>query len=149
MAVVMRNRTVAEKYAVAVVAVGAAFALRYGLYGTLENRIPFAFFTLATLISAWYGGLGPGMLAAVGGLILADQFFMPPHSADGGIGETERTAIGIYAMTVTLIVVLFWHLHNKLRDVQDELQKAQAREHETGNAGTQRNSGAPGEMRPL
>jgi hypothetical protein len=89
------------------------------------------------------------MLAAVGGLILADQFFMPPHSADGGIGETERTAIGIYAMTVTLIVVLFWHLHNKLRDVQDELQKAQAREHGTGNAGTQRNSGAPGEMRPL
>lgn len=145
----MRNRTMAEKYAVAVVAVGAAFALRYGLYGTLENRIPFAFFTLSTLIAAWYGGLGPGLLAAVGGLMLADYFFLPPHSAEGGIGETERTAIGIYAMTTTLIVVLFWHLHSKLREAQDELRRVQAGESRNGTAGTQPHSGAPGEMRPL
>lgn len=147
MAVVMGSRSVAEKYVVAAIAVGAAFALRYGLYDNLENRIPFAFFTLATLISAWYGGLGPGMLAAVGGLMLADQFFLPPHSADGGIGETERTAIGIYAMTNTMIVVLFWHLHSKLREAQDELRKAQARERGDGPAGAPQDSGAPGEMR--
>jgi two-component system, sensor histidine kinase and response regulator len=149
MAVAMRNRTTAEKYAVAVVAVGAAFALRYGLYGTLENRIPFAFFTLSTLIAAWYGGLGPGLLGAVGGLLLGDFFFLPPHSTEGGIGETERTAIGIYAMTSTLIVVLFWHLHSKLREAQDALLKAQVGKNENGAAGAHPHPGTPGQMRPL
>ena len=131
----------------AVVAVAIAFAVRYGLYGTLENRIPFAFFTLSTLIAAWYGGLGPGMLAAVSGLVLADYFFLPPHSAVGGLGETERTGIGIYAMTNTLIVVLFWHLHTRLRDAEDRLRQFQGGAPAPG--ATDGHSVTPGEVRPL
>jgi K+-sensing histidine kinase KdpD len=121
----MRNRSISARDGVAVVAVCIAFALRYGLYGTLENRIPFAFFTLSTLIAAWYGGLGPGMLAALSGLLLADYFFLPPHSTEGGLGDAARTAIGIYALTNTLIVVLFWHLHTKLSDAEDRLHRLQ------------------------
>ena len=104
-----------------------AFALRYGLYGTLDNRIPFGFFTLSTLIAAWYGGLGPGMLAAMSGLLLADYFFLPPHSPEGGLGEAARTGIGIYAMTNTLIVVLFWHLHTRLREMRRPAARARGR----------------------
>src|SRR5687768_3398704 len=112
-----RKPSIVEKYTVAVVLIGVAFSLRYTLYGTLDNRLPFSFFIPATIIAAWYGGLGPGMLAAVGGLILGDYFFLPPHRADGPMmGEAERTAIGMYAMIVTLVVVLFWHLHSQLRD---------------------------------
>ena len=143
----MRNKTAVEKYAVALVAVGVAFALRYGLYGTLENRIPFAFFTLATLISAWYGGLGPGMLAAVGGLLLADYFFLPPHSPEGGLGETERTSIGIYAMTNTLVVVLFWHLHTKLRETEDQLHRLKGDGPAAGLTGE--HPVTPSQVRPL
>jgi K+-sensing histidine kinase KdpD len=149
MALATHNRNVAAKYAVAVVALGVAFGLRFGLYDSLEYRIPFAFFTLATLIASWYGGLGPGLVAAVGGLLLADYFFMPPHSPARGLGETERTAIGIYAMTNTLIVVLFWHLHNKLRNAEDELRKAQAGESKNQPGAVQPDAGASGEMRPL
>ena len=144
-----RKKTTAEKYAVALLAVGAAFALRYGLYGTLENRIPFGFFTLATLISAWYGGLGPGLVAALTGLILADAFFLPPHSAEGGIGETERTAIGVYAMTNTLIVVLFWHLHTKLRDAEHALEKLEGGQSDEGHRHPEPQAGTPGQAHPL
>src|SRR5262245_46889405 len=119
------SRSIPARYAVAIAAILGAFAVRYGLHGTLENRIPFAFFTLATLIAAWYGGLGPGLLAAVGGLTLTDYFFLPPHSPEGGLGETERTAIGIYALTNTLIVVLFWHMHTRLRDLEDRVDRLQ------------------------
>jgi two-component system sensor histidine kinase/response regulator len=128
MAVLMREKSAAERYVVAVAAVTLAFAVRFGLYGSLENRIPFAFFTLSTLIAAWYGGLGPGLLAAVAGLALGDYFFLPPHSAERGLGEPERTAIGIYAMTNTLIVVLFWHLHSRLREVEHELRRLRSGE---------------------
>lgn len=122
----VRKPTAIQRYAVAVLAVAVAFALRYGIYGTLDHRIPFGFFTTATLIAAWYGGLGPGMLAAVTGLLLGDHFFLPPHQSDSGtLGEVERTAIGAYAMTSTLIVVLFWRLHSRLRELEDQLSKAQ------------------------
>ena len=111
-----------KRYAVAVAAVAAAFAIRYGIYGTLDNRLPFAFFTSATLIAAWYGGLGPGLLAAVAGLLLGDLFFLPPRQEGETFGEVERTAIGIYAMNATLIVLLFALLHTRLRELEDKLK---------------------------
>lgn len=141
------RKTVVEKYAVAIGVVGVAFALRYGLIDTVGNRIPFAFFTLATLISAWYGGLGPGMLAAASGLVLGDFFFLPPHSVEG-LGETERTGIGIYAMTNTLIVVLFWNLHTKLRDAQDELRRREGARTKDDIV-SQAHGETPEQMRPL
>lgn len=111
-------------YVVAIGAVLLAFALRYGIYGTLDHRLPFAFFTTATLVAAWYGGLGPGTLAAIGGLLLGDLFFLPKHESGTPMSEAERTAIGSYALTNTLIVVLFWNLHSRLRDLEDKLGKA-------------------------
>ena len=141
------SRSISARYAVAVVAILAAFAVRYGLHGTLENRIPFAFFTLATLIAAWYGGLGPGLLAAVGGLTLTDYFFLPPHSAEGGLGETERMGIGIYALTNTLIVVLFWHIHTRLRDLEDSVDRLQGATPADGSSDP--HPGTPRQVRPL
>lgn len=115
----LRDPTALQKYAVAVILVAVAFGLRYGLYGTLDNRLAFAFFTPATIIAAWYGGLGPGMLTALAGLLLGDYFFLPRDQ----IGEAERAAIGLYAMNVTLIVVLFAQVHSRLRDLEHELRK--------------------------
>ena len=126
----MKNKyTTLKKYAVAVGVVALAFALRYGIYGTLDNRLPFSFFTVATLIAAWYGGLGPGMLAAVAGLLIGDYFFLPKHDAGTMMSEPVRTAIGIYALTNALIVLLFWNLHTRLRDLEDKLGKSKGAEH--------------------
>lgn len=144
--IVKRKLTAVEKYAVAIGVVGAAFAFRYSLHDTVGNRIPFAFFTLATIIAAWYGGLGPGLLAAIGGLVLGDVFFLPAHSPEG-LGETERTGIGVYAMTNTLVVVLFWNLHMKLRDAEDALHKRTGGR--TADAGEESHAGTPGQVRPL
>lgn len=112
-----------QKYAVAAGVVLLAFALRYGIYGTLDHRLPFAFFLPATIIAAWYGGLGPGLLAAVAGLLLGDYFFLAKSAAGGTAGEAARMATGLYAMNCVLIVVLFWHLHTRVRSLRDELRK--------------------------
>ena len=113
-----------QRYALAVGVVALAFALRYGIYDTLDHRLPFSFFTTATLISAWYGGLGPGMLTAISGLLLGDYFFLPKHESGSTMGEAERTAIGLYAMNCALIVVLFWNLRSRLRDAEGKLGTA-------------------------
>lgn len=145
---VKRKMSAFEKYAVAIGVVSTAFALRYSLHDTLGNRLPFAFFTAATLISAWYGGLGPGLLAALGGLVLGDVFFLPSHFPDG-LGETERTGIGVYAMTNTLIVVLFWNLHTKLRDAEDALRKLGGGQKDEPATHPEAHAGTPGQVRPL
>lgn len=118
-----RNPTHLQRYSVAIGAVVIAFTLRYGLYGTLDHRLPFSFFIPATIIAAWFGGLGPGLLAAVAGLLLGDYFFLPPHEAGSPMSEAVRTGIGLYAMNTSLIVLLFWHLHSRLQEREDELRK--------------------------
>lgn len=118
-----RKPTPLLSYAVAAGVVLLAFALRYSIYGTLDHRLPFSFFLPATIIAAWYGGLGPGLLAAVAGLLLGDYFFLPKHVSGDPMGEAERTAIGLYAVNSALIVLLFWRLHTRLREATDELSK--------------------------
>lgn len=123
MALIPRSPTHLQRYAVAIGAVVLAFTLRYSLYGTLDHRLPFSFFIPATIIAAWFGGLGPGLLAAVAGLLLGDYFFLPPHEAGSPMSEAVRTGIGLYAVNTSLIVLLFWHLHSRLQEREDELRR--------------------------
>lgn len=115
-----RPPTLLKRYSVALGVVLLAFALRYWLYGTLDHRIPFGFFLSATIVAAWYGGLGPGLFAAVAGLLLGDYFFLPRHSAETIMGEAERTAIGLYALNCVLVVLLFWRMHMRLAQAAHE-----------------------------
>ena len=50
-------------------------------------------------------------------------------------------------MTNTLIVVLFWHLHNKLRDAEDRLRQLEGGAPAAGVP--DEHPGAPGQVRPL
>ncbi|MGH9721636.1 MAG: PAS domain S-box protein [Bryobacteraceae bacterium] len=51
------------KYAVSIVTVLAAVFVRRLMTPSLDEVSPFLIFTLAVVFSAWYGGLGPGLLA--------------------------------------------------------------------------------------
>jgi len=123
------------RYGVAVALVIAAFLLRLAFFGGLTNRLPFAFFLPAAVIAAWYGGMGPGLLAAGIGLLLGDYFFLPPHKSLGPIGEAERTAIGVYAITATLVVMLMENLHGKIRRLRRALKKDALRDSRTSSPG--------------
>jgi len=119
-----RPRARLERYGVAVALVLLAFALRWAIFGHLDSRLPFAFFLVAVMVAAWYGGLGPGMLAAVGGLLVGDYFFLPQHGAYAALGDAERTVITLYAINATLIVVLMESLHAKIRKIEWALKNA-------------------------
>lgn len=119
-----RPRARLERYGVAVALVLLAFALRWAIFGHLDSRLPFAFFLVAVMVAAWYGGLGPGMLAAVGGLLVGDYFFLPQHGAYAALGDAERTVITLYAINATLIVVLMESLHAKIRKLEWALKNA-------------------------
>ena len=125
------QRPFAARYGIAVGVVILAFVLRYWLFGTQDHRFPFIFFVPAAMIAAWYGGMAPGLLATAAGLVLGDYFFLSEHEAMGPVREIERLAIGLYAVTTTLCVMLFENMHNRIRRLEHALDRAQHHHHLT------------------
>ncbi len=123
------QRPPAARYGVAVGVVILAFALRYWIFGTLEHRFSFIFFVPAAMIAAWYGGMVPGLLATAAGLMLGDYFFLSDHQALGPVREAERIAIGLYAVTTTLCVMLFENLHIRIRRLEHAIERARHHPH--------------------
>src|SRR5476649_283426 len=84
------RRSSAMRYGVAVLAVLAAFVIRYMIYGDFQNRLVFTFFVPAAVVAVWYGGLGPGIVATILGLLLGDYFFMM-RSEERRVGKECRS----------------------------------------------------------
>jgi len=76
----MRDRIWAPltSYGVAVAAV--ATALTFRIWPRPEPS-PFPLFYVAVMVSAWAGGLGPGLLATALSAVACDFYFLPPHGA--------------------------------------------------------------------
>ncbi len=67
-------------YGVAIAAVALAFAFRLLTAPVLLEHAPLLLFVAAVLVSSWYGGLGPGLLATVASVWAAAAFYSPLHS---------------------------------------------------------------------
>ena len=66
------------RYFVAIAATAVVFTARFLLNSTLGDAAPLLMFTLSVMVAAWYGGLGPGLLATALGAILGEYFFIEP-----------------------------------------------------------------------
>jgi K+-sensing histidine kinase KdpD len=116
------RRSAVKRYAVALVTIAVAFSVRYLIYGDLQNRLVFTFFVPAAMIAVWYGGVGPGILATVLGLMLGDYFFMSSRTALWPLSNRESLALGVYSMTTLLCVALCERLHDRIRDFERALE---------------------------
>ena len=123
------HRAFLARYLMAVALVAAAFILRYWLFGTTDHRFPFIFFVPAAMMATFYGGMAPGLLATVLGLMLGDYFFLSEHEAMGVVRESERVAIGLYAVTTTLCVMLIENLHERIRRLEHAFDHARYHRH--------------------
>jgi K+-sensing histidine kinase KdpD len=123
------QHTLARRYTLAAAAVLAAFFLRYQLFGMQDTRFPFIFFAPSAMIAAWYGGLGPGLLATAAGLVLGDYFFLSQHEALGAVGDVERLSIGLYAVSSTMCVLLFEILHDHILRLEHAIERAEQHHH--------------------
>jgi len=86
------------RYIVAVALIGAAPLLRYELRSWLGPSVPYLQFFPAILIAAWYGGLGPGVVATTTAALAAMYFFLPP--AGLAVGQPgELVSLSLFAAT--------------------------------------------------
>ena len=67
-----------QRYGAALAVTLAAFGLKFLLEGRLGLGSPVLLLPLGTILAAWYGGLGPGLLATVLSAVLAGLYFLDP-----------------------------------------------------------------------
>ncbi len=67
-----------SRYFIAIAATAVVFTARFLLNSVLGDVAPLLIFTLSVMVAAWYGGLGPGLLATALGALLGDYFFIEP-----------------------------------------------------------------------
>jgi K+-sensing histidine kinase KdpD len=71
----------------------------------------FVLFLTAVIVSAWHGGLGPGLLSAIVSLLLVDYFFDPPIFGLTLTSETLRTDMGWFGLATLLTCLCRATLH--------------------------------------
>lgn len=91
-----------RRYGVAVLAVASAGVLTLWLLPHIQPHISPLFFA-AVMLSSWYGGLKPGLLATVLSTLTISYFFIPPfHSVLFGGGDILRVAVfGLVALFIS------------------------------------------------
>jgi PAS domain S-box-containing protein len=105
------RRTVWLRYGVAVLLVLAIFGLKALLAGRLGEGSPVLLLPFGTILAAWYGGLGPGLLATFLSAILAGGFFLDP--ADTGGQQAIQVAISLLQGVVISLVIHFLRQANR------------------------------------
>ncbi len=91
-------------YGLAIAALLVAALLRiYVLAPFLGDRGPFSPFTLAILLAAWVGGLGPGLLATFLSLGISIGFFMPKDTI---LGTPQLALIAVFTTTGVLLSIV-------------------------------------------
>jgi PAS domain S-box-containing protein len=119
------------RYGVAVLATGCAFVLQamlIPLFGGGPNSTPFLVFFAAIMASAWFGSLGPGVLATGLSAILSWYFFLSPQFsfALGGPGQDLRLLV--FAAEGAFISTLAGVMHRSRERAEDRALELLSRE---------------------
>ena len=95
-----------KTYAIALVAVAAALALRWLLDPVLGDTLPFVTIFGAVALAVWVGGARPAILATVLGYVGCHYLFIPPRGAIEIASLADLVGLLAYLFTSTIIVLL-------------------------------------------
>src|SRR3954471_14523025 len=120
------QRRIQLAYGVAVLAIGVSLVIRLALVPWLGYHAELMTFFLAVIISAYLGGVGPGLLATALGVAARRYFFIQPRYSLA-IHELGRAyAMGLFVLVGAVISGLMESLHrSKCRINEEEQSRAQ------------------------
>jgi PAS domain S-box-containing protein len=116
------KRSHLSDYIFAVLVVAAATAITW-FFPLLGSRIPFALFYVAVMLSTWYGGKWPGLLATALSALLSGYLFLPPINSLN-IGFEEVLLLSVFVLVSLVICSLTERAkraETKERAVQEQL----------------------------
>jgi PAS domain S-box-containing protein len=117
-------RSAVMGYAVAVVSVALLTGIRLFLKPQLGGDVPFGFFYIAVLFTAWYAGFGPAMLALALGTLSAICFFLPPDPNPDLRTAADSVTLGVYFFIGIFIALLCAWLRTAQRRAEQHAAQA-------------------------
>src|SRR5215213_2984384 len=122
----MKRSSSLLRYAVAVLAVGGAFLIKF-LLDPFTGQHPFLLLAGAVLVGAWFGGIGPGLVATALATIGADYFFLQPAGSFTGL-SLQVVPLLLFALQGILISSLVEALHSARKRAEASAQEARNRQ---------------------
>jgi PAS domain S-box-containing protein len=123
-----RSNRVSARYGLAI-GLSALALLFAWVFRPVFGTDAYAVFYLAVIISAWYGGLGPGLLSGVVGL--AAQLVLEAAPLGPGINIDDWLRIAIYVIVAFLIALITDRLEKTNFALEDALTEQRRQEAET------------------
>jgi signal transduction histidine kinase len=121
-----RQKPSALTYGLAILAVLAAIGMRILWKPLLENESPFLFFFAALAFASWFGGMGPGFLAAFLGAFSVALLGLLPVTEAGSIAYLHLLQYGVFMATGMMISFLMGRLHAAIQRsgrIEQELEQ--------------------------
>ena len=84
------------RYGVSVLAVAAAMLVRWPLWPVLHGDLAFLFLWPVVILCAWYGGLGPGLLATALSALSAAFFLLEPRSSFAVASPADLVGLAVF-----------------------------------------------------
>ncbi|WP_152049575.1 hybrid sensor histidine kinase/response regulator [Tautonia marina] len=123
----MRHANMVPRYAIALLSVTLAFVLRWVIDPLADQEFgPFLFFAGAVTVSAWYGGLLPGLMALGLSVVASIVAFLPPVGTFWLSGPGSITLVLAFVLEGLIICMVCQMLHQAR--ARAELSTAEARE---------------------
>lgn len=94
------------RYGVAVLAVAIVAAIRILGRPVLAEGIPWILSAPAIMVVAWYGGIGPGLVATALSALAVDYLLLPPIGSVGITNASQVIVYGVFAVTGVFISLL-------------------------------------------
>jgi K+-sensing histidine kinase KdpD len=100
------------RYSLAILAVALVFLFRLALNPVMAESASYLPFVLAIVVSAWRGGMGPGVLATISSALISDYYFVQPLQE---VNFFDLSDLGVWIL-VLLGVLISWLSEQRLRN---------------------------------
>lgn len=127
-----------RRYGMALLVTGLTLLVSLALRQVLEDAVPLVLFILAVMVSAWYGGLGPGVLSSVLSVMAGSYFLMEPARAFSLNSSADWLRVAIFLVTAGVVSSLSETLHEARRQAELQAREAERRRRELERAGRQK-----------
>jgi PAS domain S-box-containing protein len=115
------------RYGVATLAISLVVLLKQLLDPLIAQQSPFLLLSAAVMVAAWFGGLGPGLLATALGAVAADYLFLPPVGSFTPLNVAFLPLL-LFVLQGALISVLVEALRSARRGAESRTLEAQRRQ---------------------
>jgi PAS domain S-box-containing protein len=121
----MKRSSLFLRYGVAVVAVGLVLMLKLLVNPLITHQSPFLLLAAAVVVGAWFGGLGPGVLATVLGA-LAGAYFAWATRGSFTVPGAGFLPLVLFVLQGLVISSLVEVLHSARRRAEESMMEARS-----------------------